>query len=52
MFVRPYDHELAPEVDAALNPRQRRLLGDLGYGFRPGPYFYVPEDREAVILGT
>jgi len=52
MFVRSYDHELTPEVNAALNPRQRRLLGDLGHGFRPGSYFYVPEDQEAVILGT
>ena len=29
--------------------RQRRLLGDLGYDFRPGFYFYVPEDQEAVM---
>ena len=49
MFVRSYDHELTPEVNAQLSPRQRRLLGDLGYGFRPGSYFYVPPDQEGVI---
>jgi hypothetical protein len=42
MFVRSYDHETTP--------RQRRLLGDLGYDFRPGSYFYVPTDQESVIL--
>ena len=26
-----------------------RPLGDLGYDFRPGSYFYVPEDQEAVM---
>jgi len=49
MFVRSYDHELTPEVTGSLTPRQRRLLGDLGYGFRPGSYFYVPQDQEAMI---
>jgi len=29
---------------------QRRLLGDLGYEFRPGSYFYVPKDQKEVIL--
>ncbi len=52
MFVRSYDHELTPEVDGALTPRQRRLLGDLGYGFRPGSYFYVPQDQTEVICGS
>ncbi len=28
---------------------ESRLLGDLGYDFRPGSYFYVPEDQEAVM---
>lgn len=51
LFVRSYDHETTPEVDAAMSPRQRRLIGDLGYGFRPGSYFYVPQDQEAIILG-
>lgn len=49
MFVRSYDHEVTPEVDGALSPRQRRLLGDLGYAFRPGSYFYVPRDQADVI---
>ena len=52
MFVRSYDHEVTPEVEGALSPRQRRLLGDLGHGFRPGSYFYVPRDQEAVITGA
>jgi hypothetical protein len=51
MFVRSYDHELPPDVLDQCTPRQRRLLGDLGYDFRPGSYFYVPTDQEAVILG-
>lgn len=49
MFVRSYDHELTPEVHGAVTPRQRRLLGDLGHAFRPGSYFYVPQDQAAVI---
>lgn len=49
MFVRSYDHELTPDLDGALSPRQRRLLGDLGHRFRPGSYFYVPHDQETVI---
>ena len=28
-----------------------RLLGDLGYEFRPGSYFYAPQDQAAVITG-
>jgi len=51
MFVRSYDHEVTPEVNAALTPRQRRLLGDLGHAFRPGSYFYVPQDQEDVMYG-
>lgn len=49
MFVRSYDHDVTPEVEGQLTPRQRRLLGDLGYGFRPGSYFYVPPDQEELI---
>ncbi len=49
MFIRSYDHEVTPEVEGQLTPRQRRLLGDLGYGFRPGSYFYVPADQEETI---
>ncbi len=49
MFIRSYDHEVTPEVEGQLTPRQRRLLGDLGYGFRPGSYFDVPADQEETI---
>jgi ectoine hydroxylase-related dioxygenase (phytanoyl-CoA dioxygenase family) len=51
MFVRSYDHDVPPDVLDRCTPRQRRLLGDLGYEFRPGSYFYVPTDQETVILG-
>lgn len=50
LFVRQYDFEVTPELAASCTPRQRRLLGDLGYDFRPGSYFYVPVDQKAVIL--
>ncbi|HIB57321.1 MAG TPA: hypothetical protein EYO53_10155 [Alphaproteobacteria bacterium] len=52
MFVRWYDYgAVVPEaILDKCTPRQRRLLGDLGYEFRPGSYFYVPEDQEAVIM--
>lgn len=49
MFVRSYDFETVSEVMAQCTPRQRRLLGDLGYEFRPGSYFYAPEDQLEVI---
>lgn len=52
MFVRAYDFETVPALAQRASPRQRRLLGDLGYDFRPGSYFYVPDDQEAVIRGT
>ena len=52
MFVRSYDLGQVPDVAKECTPRQRRLLGDLGYDFRPGSYFYVPEDQEEVITGT
>lgn len=53
MFVRWYDFGRPPDaVWDRCTPRQRRLLGDLGYDFRPGSYFYVPEDQEAVMLGA
>ena len=51
MFLRSYDHAAPPALPYDCTPRQRRLLGDLGYDFRPGAYFYVPQDQEAVILG-
>jgi hypothetical protein len=52
MFVRSYDQETVHEVFQSASPRQRRLLGDLGYNFRPGSYVYVPEDQADVILRT
>ena len=52
MFVRSYDLGQVPDLAKDCTLRQRRLLGDLGYDFRPGSYFYVPEDQEEVIYGT
>ena len=52
MFVRWYDFELTSEVKERCTPRQRRLLGDLGYDFRPGSYFYAPVDQVEVIQPT
>ncbi len=52
MFIRWYDFAAVPEVLDQCTPRQRRLLGDLGYAFRPGSYFYVPSDQEQVVLGA
>ncbi len=49
MFLRAYDFETVSDVKDRCTPRQRRLLGDLGYDFRPGSYFYAPRDQEAVI---
>jgi hypothetical protein len=49
MFVRPYDYQVTPDVLERCTPRQRRLLGDLGYDFRPGSYIYVPTDQLEVI---
>lgn len=39
----------APEVLAKCTPRRRRLLGDLGGDWRPGAYFYSPEDQVEII---
>ncbi|MDA0789350.1 MAG: phytanoyl-CoA dioxygenase family protein [Proteobacteria bacterium] len=50
LWVRSYDHGAIPDVVQRCSARQRRLLGDLGYDFRPGSYFYVPKDQEEVIL--
>jgi ectoine hydroxylase-related dioxygenase (phytanoyl-CoA dioxygenase family) len=52
MFIRWYDFELTAEVKDRCTPRQRRLLGDLGYDFRPGSYFYAPPDQIEVIHQT
>ncbi|MEZ5549681.1 MAG: phytanoyl-CoA dioxygenase family protein [Pseudomonadales bacterium] len=51
LFMRPYDFETPPDVLDRCTPRQRRLLGDLGYPFRPGSYTYVPADQVALIRG-
>jgi len=52
MFMRCYDFDKTPDVAQRATPRQRRLLGDLGYDFRPGSYFYVPDDQTELIMGT
>ena len=51
MFMRCYDFDKVPDLAQRASPRQRRLLGDLGYDFRPGSYFYVPDDQIQVING-
>jgi hypothetical protein len=51
LWVRSYDHEVTPDLAQRCTPRQRRLLGELGYDFRPGSYFYVPKDQDEVIRG-
>lgn len=50
LFMRQYDFQVTSNIAEWCTPRQRRLLGDLGYDFRPGSYFYVPVDQEQVIL--
>ena len=52
MFVRWYDFDSISKVADQCTPRQRRLLGDLGYDFRPGSYFYAPLDQEEIIYGS
>lgn len=49
LFVRSYDFETVSDVTDRCTPRQRRLLGDLGYEFRPGSYFYAPVDQIDVM---
>ena len=51
LFLRMYDFGGTPEhlLDRC-TPRQRRLLGDLGHDWRPGDFFYVPQDQRDVIL--
>ena len=51
MFARGYDFAVSAKVPVGCTPRQRRLLGDLGYDFRPGAYFYAPRDQVAMITG-
>jgi hypothetical protein len=50
LWVRSYDHNVIPDIAQKCSPRQRRLLGDLGYDFRPGSHFYVPKDQQEVML--
>ena len=54
MFMRAYDFG-SPYASLfnRCTSRQRRLLGDLGHGpdFRPGDFFYAPEDQETVMAG-
>ena len=52
LWVRCYDFDAIPDLLERCTPRQRRLLGDLGYDFRPGSYFYVPNDQVEVIRNT
>lgn len=50
MFMRAYD--FAGSYDTLFDKctqRQRRLLGDLGHNFRPGDFFYAPEDQVDVM---
>ncbi len=49
MCVRQYDYPERARIPNHCSPRQRRLLGDLGYDFRPGSYFYAPVDQVEVI---
>ena len=52
LFVRAYDFGTVPtHLLDQMTPRQRRLIGDLGHDFRPGDYFYVPEDQAELITG-
>ena len=50
MFIRWYDFESISTVKDRCTPRQKRLLGDLSYDFRPGSYFYGPLDQVEVIM--
>jgi len=50
LFMRPYDYATVSAVADRCTARQQRLLGDLGYEFRPGSYTYVPEDQLELIL--
>jgi hypothetical protein len=52
MCLRWYDFEAISAVKDRCTPRQRRLLGDLGYDFRPGSYFYSPPDQIEVIAAS
>ena len=52
MFMRAYDFGTPyATLFERCTPRQRRLLGDLGHDFRPGDFFYAPEDQVALMAG-
>jgi len=52
IFLRAYDFGASPShLYDRCTPRQRRLLGDLGHEWRPGDFFYVPQDQTEVIMG-
>jgi hypothetical protein len=51
LFMRQYDYFGMGAIPDSCTLRQRRLLGDLGYDFQPGSYFYVPTDQVEVIGG-
>ncbi|MEK9904789.1 MAG: phytanoyl-CoA dioxygenase family protein [Rhodospirillales bacterium] len=52
LFIRAYDFGSLPtKLLEKMTPRQRRLMGDLGHDWRPGDFFYVPEDQTEVITG-
>jgi hypothetical protein len=53
MCFRPFDYvKPSAELLERCTPRQRRLLGDTGSDWRPGSYFYAPQDQMEVIKGT
>ena len=52
LFLRSYDHHDVSPAASQATARQRRLLGDLGYDFRPGSYFYVPLDQQQVMFSS
>ena len=52
MFMRAYDFGTPyAALFERCTPRQRRLLGDLGHDFRPGDFFYAPEDQATLMAG-
>lgn len=51
MFMLQYDFEITPANAEWSSPRNRRLLGDLGYDFRPGSYLCGPRDQVEVTTG-
>ncbi len=50
MCFRTFDFEKpTPELLKRCTPRQKRLLGDLGYEWKQGAYFYSPPDQVEMI---